>query len=144
MRGSRKTDIHTYSDVWVVFDKDDFPDFDDAIKAAIREDFSVAWSNQSFELWSLLHFQNVTTSMDNSVLTEKLTTHLQRASIIDRKYSKMFPISYDDLKAHVHVAVGRSEKLMERCREDKKMFESKMNPATTVHELVGKLLPYLE
>lgn len=135
---------HTYSDVWIVFDKDDFPDFDDAIKAATREDFSVAWSNQSFELWYLLHFQDVATSMDNRALTEKLSVHLQRAGIIAGGYSKTFPISYDDLKANVHVAVGRSEKLMERYREDKKALESKMNPATTVHELVGKLLPYLE
>lgn len=48
---------HTYSDVWVVIDKDDFSDFDEAIQKAGVEKLSVAWSNPSFELWYLLHFQ---------------------------------------------------------------------------------------
>ena len=47
-----------YDYYWVVFDKDDFPenDFNTAIKEAEAEDFSVAWSNQAFEFWFILHF----------------------------------------------------------------------------------------
>ena len=45
-----------YSQIWVVFDKDDFNDFDDAIELGKRKGYNIAWSNQSFEYWIYLHF----------------------------------------------------------------------------------------
>ena len=45
-----------YQNVWIVFDKDDFDDFDQAIQEAINRGYNVAWSNQSFEYWLYLHF----------------------------------------------------------------------------------------
>ena len=38
-----------YQNVWVVFDKDDFEDFDEAINEGIKRGYKIAWSNQSFE-----------------------------------------------------------------------------------------------
>lgn len=48
----------TYNQNWVVFDKDDFPenDFNSAILSARQNGFEVAYSNQAFEFWFLLHF----------------------------------------------------------------------------------------
>lgn len=48
----------TYDQCWVVFDKDDFPakDFNEAITLAEKNGFKVAYSNQAFEYWFLLHF----------------------------------------------------------------------------------------
>ena len=43
-----------YQNVWVVFDKDDFADFDAAIEDARKKGYKVAWSNQSFEYWLYL------------------------------------------------------------------------------------------
>lgn len=45
---------------WCVFDKDDFSSdlFDKAIDKAEKNGFGVAWSNQSFEYWLLLHFED--------------------------------------------------------------------------------------
>ena len=45
-----------FEQVWVVFDKDDFENFDEAIKLAESKGFCVGWSNQSFEYWIYLHF----------------------------------------------------------------------------------------
>ena len=45
-----------YQNIWVVFDKDDFEDFDQAIMEAARKGYKAAWSNQSFEYWIYLHF----------------------------------------------------------------------------------------
>ena len=47
-----------YDQCWVVFDKDDFPakDFNQAIVLAQKNGFRVAYSNQAFEYWFLLHF----------------------------------------------------------------------------------------
>ena len=48
----------TYNQNWVVFDKDDFSenDFNSAILSARQNGFEVAYSNQAFEFWFLLHF----------------------------------------------------------------------------------------
>lgn len=47
-----------YNQNWVVFDKDDFPeaDFNTALLLARQNGFEVAYSNQAFEYWFLLHF----------------------------------------------------------------------------------------
>lgn len=47
-----------YQHVWIVFDKDNFPDnnFNNAISKANANDVKVAWSNQAFEYWFVLHF----------------------------------------------------------------------------------------
>jgi len=47
-----------YDQCWVVFDKDDFPaqDFNQAIQLAEKNGFRVAYSNQAFEYWFLLHY----------------------------------------------------------------------------------------
>lgn len=49
-----------YAQVWCVFDRDDFPaqDFNNAIAMAASSGFGVAYSNQSFEYWLILHFDD--------------------------------------------------------------------------------------
>lgn len=49
-----------YQEMWLEFDKDHFTDFDTAIRTAESKNMKVAWSNRSFELWFLLHFEEVT------------------------------------------------------------------------------------
>ncbi|MBI2283278.1 MAG: RloB domain-containing protein [Bacteroidetes bacterium] len=48
----------SYDQVWCVFDKDQFPanDFNNAIAIAAANNFGVAYSNQAFEYWLILHF----------------------------------------------------------------------------------------
>jgi hypothetical protein len=47
-----------YDRVWCVFDRDSWTeqDFNNAIKNANSEGFGVAYSNEAFELWYILHF----------------------------------------------------------------------------------------
>ena len=49
-----------YDQVWCVFDKDQFPaaDFNNAINIANAQNFGVAYSNQAFEYWFILHFED--------------------------------------------------------------------------------------
>ena len=47
----------SFDRVWVVFDKDDFDDFNEAIKKARKLGFQSAWTNEAFELWYYLHFE---------------------------------------------------------------------------------------
>ncbi len=50
----------TYDQVWVVFDKDQHSaqNFNKAIKMAERQNFGIAYSNQAFEYWLILHFND--------------------------------------------------------------------------------------
>ena len=58
IREAERVKKHFYDQCWVVFDKDDYPDndFNQAILLAQSNDFRVAYSNQAFEYWFLLHF----------------------------------------------------------------------------------------
>jgi hypothetical protein len=77
-----------YNQVWCVFDKDDFDDtqFNSAITTAENTyDFKVAYSNQSFEYWLILHFNDHQGgAMDRKDYDKKLNNYL-----------KPFKIEYD-------------------------------------------------
>ncbi len=45
-----------YKNIWLVFDKDGFEDFDEAIRLAENKGYKVAWTNQCFEYFIYLHF----------------------------------------------------------------------------------------
>lgn len=49
-----------YDQVWCVFDRDSFPanNFNNAVARAEAHGLHVAYSNQAFEYWLLLHFEN--------------------------------------------------------------------------------------
>ncbi len=77
-----------YNQVWCVFDKDDFDDaqFNSAITTAENTyDFKVAYSNQSFEYWLILHFNDHQGgSMERKDYDKKLNDYL-----------KPFKVTYD-------------------------------------------------
>lgn len=64
-----------YDQCWVVFDKDDFPakDFNQAIQYAEKNGFRVAYSNQAFEYWFLLHYNLYTGAIHRSQYKDMLT-----------------------------------------------------------------------
>jgi len=70
--------------VWCVFDRDKEEteekiqkgdiEFNASIDTAERKGLNIAWSNDSFELWVLLHFQEVeTTDINRQLYYDKLT-----------------------------------------------------------------------
>ena len=67
-----------YDAVWCVFDRDDFPaaHFDDAIGQATAAGFSVAYSNQAFEFWLLLHFEDHCGPLHRDDYAARLNGHL--------------------------------------------------------------------
>lgn len=75
----------SYDRVWVVFDKDDFVDFDEAVALAEELGYGAAWSNESFELWYLLHFYCPTAKLNRKQYITRLERQL-RARLENRNY----------------------------------------------------------
>lgn len=68
-----------YDQIWCVFDKDDFPanNFNSAISKAHGSGFKVAYSNQAFEYWLILHFEDHQGgAMDRDAYCDKLNQYL--------------------------------------------------------------------
>ena len=138
----KKRSLKTYSEVWVVFDKDDNKDFDDAIALAKKEGLNVAWSNECFELWLLLHFQDLKSAIGRDDYYSKLNTHFKDKNINNGKYDKNIYDIFDITSPYVDIAIKRSNSLLEDHRCDNIFSPDKMNPGTTVQDLVEELIKY--
>ena len=126
-----------YDEVWAVFDKDDFPEhrYDTAVHLAKRRGIEHGVSNESFELWYILHFQYLDTALNRGDYAGILT--------------KMLGFNYEKNDETVVKAlfadgnVGRAiewAKKLEELHEGKTPSES--CPYTRVHILVERLLSY--
>ena len=126
--------------VWLVFDKDDFKDFNKAIADAKKEGMNCAWSNQAFELWYVLHFQYLDTGVDRKQYIEMIEDKVRKASKSKTfKYKKNDVGFYQILQAHgdEEQAIKRAQKLRENM--GKKKNYATHNPRTEVDLLVDEL-----
>ena len=122
-----------YDQVWCVFDRDSIPsdDFDGAISKAKVADLQVAYTNEAFELWYLLHFEDHRSDLDRRQYSQKLSDRL------GHKYEKNSISMYDELQSKQDEAIRRAESLMAEYDSDQNPHQN--NPSTTVHLLVKAL-----
>jgi len=142
-------DGDTYTDVWVVYDHDDFgaEKFNAAEAAVSRENdtrsetWRAAWSNQAFEVWYLLlHFQYFDGKLHRHLVQEKVG-ELLRKNTKKSGYKKNDPEMYSLLKGSQEEAIKRAKRLEEehRIRPHGQTPPADANPCTTVHHLVVAL-----
>ncbi len=122
-----------YDQVWCVFDRDDWPpqDFNSAIHKAENHDLKVAYSNEAFELWYVLHFEFLNTGIPRDDYCKKMTKHL------GKKYQKNSDIIYDELINKQPTAIRNAERLLASYDYS---TPGQDNPSTTVHLLVKELI----
>lgn len=126
--------------VWLVFDKDEFKDFNKAIADAKKEGMNCAWSNQAFELWYVLHFQYLDTGVDRKQYIGMIEDKVMKASKSKTfKYKKNDEGFYQILQEHGNEeqAIKRAQKLR-KIRGEKKNYATH-NPRTEVDLLVDEL-----
>ena len=125
-----------YDQIWCVFDRDDWSisDFNNAIKSAKKEGFGVAYSNEAFELWYLLHFEFLSTGIPRSDYILKLT------SLLGHKYKKNSETIYDELLEKQSTAIKNAENLV---KEYIPHGPSRDNPSTAVHLLIKELNKFI-
>ena len=133
-----------YSQVWVVFDKDDFQDFDEAVTLAEARGFRAAWSNQSFEYWIYLHFHYTDSALHRDDWVKKLSDLLKKTNVCEKGYQKndpdvfRFATTIGSLKA----AVGNAIRIEKSYKNEER--PSQCDPCTKVHHLILELKPYLD
>ena len=125
--------------VWLVFDKDEFPDFNKAIEDAKKEKMNCAWSNGAFELWFLLHFQNGFEGKCKDYVNKIESILKKKLKKTDFSYEKNDKDFYQILQAHgeEEQAIKRARKLRENM--GKKKNYAAHNPRTEVDLLVDEL-----
>ncbi|WP_457552024.1 RloB family protein [Desulfobacula sp.] len=151
-----------YEKLWCVFDRDSFSQqsFDGAFKMAISEEkrinrkykrkvgrninISIAYSNEAFELWYLLHFDYIDSALSRSEYKRMLTERM------GEKYKKNDPSAYNffenlskgtnNQKGQIF-AIKNAKKLRSNINNNPKRNH---NPSTKVDLLVEELNKYLK
>ena len=128
-----------YDQCWVVFDKDDFPakDFNQAIQFAEKNGFRVAYSNQAFEYWFLLHYNLYTGAIHRSQYKDMLT------KLTGMPYSKSEgygAVMYNLLLSRQQQAINNAETVLAEISHGNPAEEES---STTVQRLVMELNKFL-
>jgi hypothetical protein len=110
--------------VWVVFDRDEHPHFDDAIKMCKSRDVGVARSNPCFELWLILH-QEVFDRPDDR---DGVQAHFSTLFPADDRRGRK-GLDWADLVTRVESAENRAEAQLDRREAEGNVFG---RPSTTV------------
>ena len=137
---NEKIDL-TLDDCWIVFDKDDFnKDFNRAISKAQKSKLKVAYSNEAFELWFLLHFNFMDSAIGRADYNNKLTENYRKITK-DKKYKydkvrNLLPL-IEIIKNKESIAIKNAKKLLKQYSTETSFL--KKNPSTTVHLLVEDL-----
>jgi hypothetical protein len=121
-----------YDQVWCVFDRDSFTaqDFNRALQLANSNGIKVAYSNEAFELWYLLHFNYYDTGLPRADYKAKLTANL------GYEYKKNDRGIYNALLCRQSDAIRNAKRLLAVYNPHS---PERDNPSTLVHELVEML-----
>lgn len=127
---------------WIVFDRDQVPNFDAIIKNAQKEDIRTAWSNPCFEIWLWGYFNR----MPNFQSSVECCRAFGRkyTGLTGRDYEKNIPdiysflLKYGNEENAMRIAGVKRKEVADRVRMDKhrEPFPSELCPSTMVDELV--------
>ncbi len=142
----------TFEQVWCVFDKDSntAADFNHAIALAEQFGFGIAYSNQAFEYWLILHFEDHQGGgMSREEYNGKINHYINPLQArYDGNGSKLITSAFFDLLAGVEqfTGKGRTELAIERAKRNYAQLDHR-SPAleessTTVFRLVQEILTF--
>ncbi|MFK8046621.1 MAG: RloB family protein [Crocinitomicaceae bacterium] len=160
-RAKTISDKKNYDQIWCVFDADPKPDnpkqlenFNSAIVTAEKYGFGVAYTNQAFEYWLILHFEDHQGSaMDRKDYGDKINLYINKLGVHyayngDKLINQDF---FDLLNVVVKIdregnEFTRKDLAIARAERNQKHLDN-INPgkeesSTTVHKLVRVLNEY--
>lgn len=144
--------------VWIFFDKDSFDDFDAACKYVENKNTSngvnehgfkydengiawhLCWSNESFEVWVYLHFENLITPLSRDVYIEKINSFIKNKGYLGT-YKKNNPKLFEFIQNNG----GDIKKAIKFARtKDPGVGNNKPNPSTGVYSFAEFFNYYIE
>jgi hypothetical protein len=132
----------SFDQIWCVFDKDNCSkeQFNQAERLAKENNIKIAYSNEAFEIWFILHFQYLDIATSRSKYPKILTTQMKKYGLLNEqeKYEKNREDMYEKLKPYQRTAITNAAKLIQD-RDEAKKHPFDANPSTTVQELVQEL-----
>ncbi len=132
----------SFDQIWCVFDKDNCSkeQFNQAERLAKENNVKIAYSNEAFEIWFILHFQYLDIATSRSEYLTILTKQMQKYGLLNKKekYKKNREDMYEKLKPYQTTAITNAAKLIQD-RDEAKKHPFDANPSTTVQELVQEL-----
>ena len=131
-RSRRKKDSFEDRDqVWAVFDRDEHPNFNEALELCRNNAIGIGRSDPCFELWLILHERDYDRP-DGRHAVQALLKALRPEYEIDGAKTP----DCDDLITRVEDAERRGEAQLQRREEEDRPFG---NPSTTVGQLTGAI-----
>jgi hypothetical protein len=137
---------------WIVIDRDKellkgsghgVDDFNKAISEAKKQNVKVAYSNDCFELWYLLHFNYIDTALSRKDLVDKTIEELKKSNSDFEKLNEksikneeMAKKIFKELLPKQDDAIKNSKTLLSKYNP---VNPSSNNPSTTIHLLVETL-----
>ncbi len=123
-----------FDEKWIVIDKDSYSksEFNGTIASAKALDINVAYSNESYELWILLHFK------DQKAYINRLQLNKELKDLVD--YEKNNEFIYEIIKSKQNEAIKRSKNLIKffiDINGSSNPFDD--NPSNTIYQLVESL-----
>jgi len=121
-----------FNEIWCVFDRDSFPagNFNRAFQIAENRGIFVAWANEAFEIWYLLHFNYHDTGLSRAEYAKRL------AKALKQKYDKADDKIYAKLECHQPAAMRNARRLEKYWSGTGGCNPECANPSTSVHKLV--------
>ncbi|MEO0044241.1 MAG: hypothetical protein RL329_3689 [Bacteroidota bacterium] len=149
------SEIDEYDYVWCVFDRDSFPAqrFNEAIKTAKKAGFQVAYSNQAFEYWLILHFQDHQGgALERQAYDDKINEYLKplkckydgkKSKIIsDKLFEILLANDSKTQRPRIQLAIERAKKIL-NWHESMEITPEQAESSTTVFKLVENILQFV-
>ncbi len=134
------------SNVWLIYDKDEFSEesFNEVVEKCNeinKQDntlYRPMWSNESIEVWILLHFIRFDTPMGRKECIQKINENFRQKNL--GTYQKNDENLYQKLTPYVAIAIQNAKWLDAKYTSE---LPAKRNPCTKVYELVELLHKYI-
>jgi hypothetical protein len=128
-----------YYETWIVFDRDQVPNFDNIITSAKANNINVGWSNPCIEIWFSAYFGAMPTCNDSVSCNDSF----------EKIYLKVTKQKYDKADKDIYAKLGRfgdetnaitlaKQKIREHEKNGKRSH-AQMCPATTLHNLIEEI-----
>lgn len=128
-----------YRQGWIVFDRDEVPDFDEIIENAESAGIHCGWSNPCFEIWLYAYYGKMPNASDSQRCWKDFGKEYEKHT--GQKYAKTDDRLYERLilTGDEGGAIALAGQKLKQCIREGETVPSGMRPCTTVFKLVREI-----